>query len=283
MTIFNLGSINADYTYTVPTLPAPGETVSATSMRRGLGGKGANQSIAAARDGARVVHVGAVGTDGDWAVAELAASGVDTRHIAQLDMPTGHAIINVDERGENAIVIHSSANTAQSKAAIEAALGEAAAGDILLLQNETNLVPEAAARGRALGMKVIYSAAPFDVGAVRAVLGSIDLLVANEVEAKQLHAAGDAADGLQMLVTAGARGARLGDIGVPAFVVDAVDTTGAGDTYLGVFAAGLDAGLPTRDAMRRAAAAAAIQVTRPGTAEAIPSRAEIDAFLNGRG
>lgn len=279
MTIYNLGSINADYTYTVPALPGPGETVAATDMRRGLGGKGANQSIAASRDGARVVHIAAVGPDGDWAVDLLADAGCRVDHIARIDMPTGHAIINVDAQGENAIVIFSSANTAQDQARIDAALSTAGPGDILLLQNETNLVTETAHSARQKGLRVIYSAAPFDAEAVARVLPLIDLLVLNEVEADQLQAAGIATGAVDLLVTAGSRGARLSNIVVPAFQVEPVDTTGAGDTYLGVFAAGLDAGLDPAAAMRRAAAAAAIQVTRPGTAEAIPTRAEIDAFL----
>lgn len=288
MAIYNLGSINADHFYDVPHLPAPGETLPATGHRMGLGGKGANQSVAAAKMGARVVHIGAVGQDGAWAVAELTEAGVVTDHIATVDGPTAHAIINVDPGGENAIVIHSAANLGQTKDRLQAGLNGAGAGDFLLLQNETNLVPEAAEMARGLGMTVVYSAAPFDEDAVQAVLDHVDILVMNEVEARQLaEALGTSALELQVptvLITKGERGAVLHDGGqetnVAAFRVKPVDTTGAGDTYLGAFIAGLDMGFDAKDAMRLAAAASAIQVTRPGTASAIPGRAEVDAFLD---
>ena len=106
MTIWNLGSINADYVYRVPHLPEPGETIAAANLERGLGGTGANMSVAAARAGARASHIGAVGPDGRWAVDRLTEYGVDTRWIREVSHPTGHAIINVDDSGENAIVIY---------------------------------------------------------------------------------------------------------------------------------------------------------------------------------
>ncbi len=290
MTIFNLGSINADQFYGVPRLPGPGETVAATARRTGLGGKGANQSVAAARAGARVAHIGAVGMDGGWAVERLRAYGVDVRHVVVTDQPTGHAIINVDGAGENAIVIFPGANRAQDRARIDAALAEARPGDILLLQNETSCVRDTARLARAKGCRVIYSAAPFDAAAVREVADHIDILVLNAVEAAQLAAAlgvaGDALPVREVLVTHGADGAVWrGDAGiveVPGIAVTAVDTTGAGDTYLGYFAAGLDADLPVEEAMRLAAGAAALKVTRPGTADAIPARDEVEAFLADR-
>ena len=112
MTVFNLGSINADLFYRVPHLPGPGETLASTDHSRGLGGKGANMSVAIARAAARAVHIGAVGSDGRWAVERLLEYGVDTRHIARLGAATGHAIIMVDAEGENAIVLFQGANRA---------------------------------------------------------------------------------------------------------------------------------------------------------------------------
>jgi ribokinase len=290
MTVFNLGSINADHFYSVPRLPGPGETIAAGALGTGLGGKGANQSVAAARAGARVVHIGAVGADGAWAVGRLRGHGIDTRHVAVVDRPTAHAIINVDPAGENAIVIFPGANHAQDPARIAAALSEAGPGDILLLQNETTAVVEAARLGRARGCRVIYSAAPFDADAVRAVMAHVDLLVLNAVEAAQLaEALGVTADALpvpEVLVTRGAQGAawRRGaeTAEVPGLAVTPVDTTGAGDTFTGYVAAALDEGLEMAAAMRLAAAAAALKVTRRGTADAIPDRAEVAAFLAAR-
>lgn len=290
MAIWNLGSINIDHFYRVPRIPVPGETLAATTYATGLGGKGANQSIAAARGGAQVMHIGAVGPDGDRAIAALAEVGIDTGQIAVLDMPTGHAIINVDDAGENAIVIFSSANVALTQEQVRAALAKASQGDVCLLQNETNLAAYAAEIARDKGMRVIYSAAPFDADHAAEMLPFVDLLVLNEVEAAQLSEALGVSPArlpvAEVLITRGARGAiyRSGgdEVSVPAFAVEPVDTTGAGDCYLGFFAAGQSAGMDVKGAMTFAAAAAAIQVTREGTADAMPDLHEVKAFLEVR-
>lgn len=287
--IFNLGSINADYTYSVPHLPAPGETLAATDLLRGLGGKGANQSVAVALAGSDAMHIGAVGADGDWAIEELTGYRVDTRGVYSTKTPTGHAIINVDPNGENAIVIFPGANQKQSLTHLKTALNKAKPGDTLMLQNETNLQSEAAALARKMGLYVIYSAAPFSANAVLAVMDNVDLLVMNAVEAEQLTTAlGLSLNGLpprQVLITHGANGADWHENGqthhVPAFPVSPVDTTGAGDCFTGYVAAGLDQGLVPYDAMTRAAAASALQVQKHGTAQAIPTRSEVDTFLAG--
>jgi len=287
MAVFNLGSINIDYFYTVAHLPTPGETLSASGHQAGLGGKGANQSIAAANGGAKVVHIGAVGPDADWAITKMRAAGVDINHIARLNIPTGHAVINVDPTGENSIVIHSSANMAQDKGAIDAAMLEIGPDDILLLQNETNHIAYTANLAQQRGARVIYSAAPFDADAVRAVLPDVDYLVVNQVEARQLSAElGLAVQNMPvagLLITEGNKGASFyagGEVlHVAAFPVLAIDTTGAGDTYIGLFAAALNLGRDIKAAMKFAAAGAAIQVTRKGAAKAIPTAEEITAFL----
>ena len=285
MTIWNLGSINIDHVYRLDRLAQPGETVAARSYAQGLGGKGANQSIAAARAGARVVHIGAIGAGASWVIDSLAAAGVDTRHVARLEShATGHAIIMVDDAAENAIVIHAGANRALTPDA--AALAAMQAGDILLIQNETNLQEQTAAAARAAGLRVIYSAAPFDIRAVRAMLPHASILAMNAGEAAQVFAAlGEALPVEGLLITRGAEGAEYRDLRTgrvdrcAAFPVHAVDTTGAGDCFAGWFAAGLDAGLAVPDTLRRASAAAAIQVTRPGAGDAMPTAADTDAFL----
>jgi len=217
----------------------------------------------------------------------MRAHGVGVEHIVQLDISTGHAIINVDRAGENAIVIFSSANVAQKKSGIAAALDQASARDFLLLQNETNHVRFAAEYAKSKGLHVVYSAAPFDSNRVKEVLPYVDTLVLNEVEGQHLaEALGVTPERLPVagvLVTRGAKGASYQASGhkteVPAFAVRAVDTTGAGDTYLGFFVAGLDAGLDIKGAMTFAAAGSALQVTRKGTADAIPSLTEVRDFL----
>lgn len=290
MTIWNFGSINADHFYDVPHLPAPGETLAATAYRIGLGGKGANQSVAAARAGAEVRHIGAVGQDDAWAIDRLAQYGVKTDHIARVDVATGHAVIYVaTSDGENSIVIYPGANAAIELGAVKDALEAAATGDLLLMQNETGGQRAVAEVAKARGLRLIYSAAPFDADAVRDVLPYIDTLIVNEVEARQLSTALDtdinALPVANVVVTLGSDGAIWHDIGagtearVAAIRVTPVDTTGAGDTFAGYLAAGLDAGLTVKDAMGRAAAAAALKVTRPGTADAIPSADEVERFL----
>lgn len=285
MAIYNLGSINADLLYAVSHLPQPGETLAVRHYQRGLGGKGANMSVAAARGAARVVHIGAVGSDGRWARDLLLEYGVDTRHIEVVDGATGHAVIMLDPDGENTIVIHPGANHAIPAARLGLALAEASPGDILLLQNETCLQSEAAQMGRDLGMRVVYAAAPFDADAVVAVLPLIEMLILNAVEAEQLASAmGQRPETLSVphvLVTRGADGCSWyqNDAGsvkhFPALAVQAVDTTGAGDTFAGYLLAGLDRGQPMEQAIILATKAAALMVTRLGTADVIPDLLEI--------
>lgn len=280
--IWCFGSINADHAYRVPYIPAPGETLAATSYVLGLGGKGANQSVAAARAGAQVCHIGQVGRDGAWAIDRMRALGVDVTHVRTGDVPTGNAIITVDAAGENAITIFAGANRANDPAHVQVALGRAVPGDLLLLQNETNLVPDAARIGLEQGLFVIYSAARFDAGAVRDVLPFVSLLILNAVEAAQLQATmGALPGGLTVVTTKGAEGADWAgpnlQLHVPALPVSAVDTTGAGDTFAGYLAAGLSEGMPPQHAMQLASRAGALKVTRAGTADAIPARAEVDA------
>ena len=287
--IYNLGSINADYFYQMPHLVRPGETLAATSLTTGLGGKGANQSVAAALAGAEVYHIGAVGLDGQWAIDRLAGYGVDTTHIRKVDDPTAHAIVMVDDAGENQIVIFPGANHAQELNVIETALANATPGDWLMLQNETSHQVEAAELARAKGMKVAYSAAPFSPDAVRAAMPFTDLLIMNAVEAEQLSIALDTSVSdlpvPNILITKGADGADWNDtvsgetVSVPAFPVTPIDTTGAGDTFAGYMIAGLSQGLSPRDAITRASAAAALKVTKKGTADAIPSLQEVIDFL----
>ncbi|WP_282603531.1 ribokinase [Paracoccus sp. PARArs4] len=288
MAIWNLGSINIDHVYRLDSLPKPGETLASRGYSEGLGGKGANQSVAAARAGSATHHLGAMGTGGEWALDRLRDAGVDVAGVAHLpDQATGHAIILLDARAENAIVIHPGANCAIPEDGVASALDAMGHSDTLLLQNETNAQVAAARKARERGARVIYSAAPFDIDAVRAILPHADILAMNEHEAAQLFAAepGDLPVA-GLLITKGAAGAEYRDLRTgqthaqPSFPVTPVDTTGAGDTFAGFFAAALDQGDDIPAALRLAAAAAALQVTRQGAGDAIPTRAEVDAFLN---
>lgn len=287
MAIFNFGSINIDHVYRLKALPRPGETTASRDLSLGLGGKGANQSIAAALAGGKVRHIGAIATGDGWVLDRLRGAGVDVSRIACLsDEPTGHAIIMVEDSGENAIVIHAGANRGMTERAVLDALSEITPADTLLLQNETAHQQAAGAHARAAGARVIYSAAPFDVEAARAVLPHVSILAVNEGEAAQLAAElGNALPCEGMVVTLGARGAEYRDLRTgevtsqAAFAVQPVDTTGAGDCFAGWFAATLDAGQTVAEALRHAAAAAALQVTRFGAADAMPTLAEVRAFI----
>lgn len=290
MAVYNLGSINADLFYQVPHLLTPGETLASTRHSRGLGGKGANMSVAIARAAARAVHIGAVGADGRWAVDRMMEYGVDTRHIAQVTEPTGHAVIMVDTRGENAILLYAGANHAVTETHIASGLAEAGAADTFLFQNETSGQEGGAMLASSKGMRVVHAAAPFDAAAVQSVLPLLDILVMNAVEAQQLSdATGTALTDLpvrDIVVTLGGDGCRWlntdegQDRTFPAIPVTPVDTTGAGDTFTGFLVAGLDRGLPMEQAISLGQQAAAIMVTRHGTADVIPDLKDVqDARL----
>jgi ribokinase len=289
MTVYNFGSINADYFYQVPHIPAPGETLAAMTLERGLGGKGANQSVAMVKAGADVVHIGAVGVDGQWLLDRLEFLGVDAAAIEQLDCASGHGIINVSADGENAITLFQGANVALGLDRIQAALGGISAHDWLVLQNETSHQRVAAELANAKGARVVYSAAPFDAQAVADVLPFVDVLCVNEPEAKALEQASQKS-GLEdlgvgaMLITYGALGAVYHDFvagkvtKVEGIKVTPVDTTGAGDTFCGYFVGRLSLGDDPQTALLIANQAAALKVTRPGTADAIPGLAEVLAI-----
>ena len=288
MTVYNLGSINADVFYTLPHLVGPGETLAASSLYEGLGGKGANMSVAVARAGSVVHHIGAVGADGAWAIERLADYGVGTSFIQTVDDKTGHAIIMVDDNGENAIVIYSGANLRVSDANIAQALGQAKAGDFFITQNETNAQALAAKTAKDAGLRVVYAAAPFDASAATAVLPYLDLLILNQIEAEQLErATGMPAHELpiaDIIVTLGSSGCLWHDNSAgtetkfAAQKVTPIDTTGAGDTFTGFVLAALDQGKSMVEAIDLGTKAAAIMVTRKGTADVIPTLAEVENF-----
>jgi ribokinase len=291
-----VGSVNVDLVVSVGQLPRAGETVAGGTFARHGGGKGANQAVAAARAGAEVAMVGAVGDDemGHEALEELAGEGIDTTHVARLDgVPTGVALIVVDEAGENQIAVASGANAALDAPAVErglAALLDSRDG-LVLLGNE---VPEAAVAAglraaRAAGWQVVLNPAP--ARPAGADLGGV-VLTPNADEARTLAAEADveaaarvlaARTSAPVLVTLGADGALLLDSDElqrhPAPPVSVVDTTGAGDTVNGALAAELAAGRPLTDAVRFALAAAALSTTAAGARTAMPRRDEVLASL----
>lgn len=287
--VLNYGSINIDHVYRVAALVSPGQTVASKQYSRCSGGKGYNQSIALARAGAVVAHAGKVGRDGSFLVEGLDAAGVNIRHVDITDAATGHAIIQVDDRGENAIVLHRGANHDVSTAEAGALIATRTPGSYLLLQNEISCVAEILALGLARDLRVAFNPAPMTDDVADMPLGRLCLLVVNEAEGRALSGESQAdaiLDALHerwpatpVVLTTGGTGARYIDdrqrLFEPAQQVEVVDTTAAGDTFVGYFLAALMADRPPSEALGLASRAAAICVTRPGAADAIPGRHEL--------
>jgi ribokinase len=297
-----VGSSNTDMVLRVPRIPRPGETVLGGAFAMAGGGKGANQAVAAARAGARVTFVARVGDDvfGERALAGFAADGVDTRFVLKTaGAASGVALIAVDERGENSIAVASGANEHLSVADVDAAATAFAAADLVLLQLESPLETVAAAVRKAgeKGTLVVLNPAParpLD----EALLAGVSVLTPNETEAELLSGVPvrdddgvrTAAAALRrrgpgtVVITLGGRGvyALAPDFEgfAPAFRVEAVDTTAAGDVFNGALAVALAEKRPLAEALRFAQAAAAISVTRPGAQPSAPSRAEIGMFMS---
>ena len=286
MNILNFGSLNIDLVYQVEHIARPGETIASSSHQVFAGGKGANQSAALARAGARVFHAGQVGPDGQWLVDKLAGLSVDVQHIRVGDVPTGHAIIQVDRQGQNSIVLFAGANAQIDRRAIDAVLSHFDQGDILLLQNEINDIPYIITSAAERGLAICLNPAPFGPEVRAYPLELVDLLIVNETEATGLAGVSDPAalaslcPSAQIVLTLGAAGVQYRspteEFHLPAPQVEAVDTTGAGDTFIGYFLQGLTVDMTARDAMVRSVKAAALCVTRPGAMDSIPAADEID-------
>ncbi|MEI5100025.1 ribokinase [Streptomyces sp. PmtG] len=292
-----LGSTNMDLVAYVPRAPQRGETVTGREFRTFPGGKGANQAVAAARAGATVSMIGAVGTDafGTQLRTALDHSGVDTDLLRTVEGATGTAHIVVDDEGGNAIVVVPGANAALTALSHGDEALIASAG-LLLLQLETPLegVTAAARYARERGVRTVLTPAPAQALPPE-LLAATDLLIPNEHEAATLTGAADpraAARALldrvpEVVVTLGADGSLYAARGaepvtVPAPRVTAVDTTGAGDTFVGALATALGEGRPMPDALAWASTAAALSVRRPGAAASMPYRTEIDAEAGAR-
>ena len=254
MKILNFGSLNIDNVYTVEEFVRPGESVTAKSHTVFAGGKGLNQSIAAARAGAAVIHGGAIGPDGGFLAALLEDAGADAGHLLKLDIPTGHTVIEVDAGGQNCILVWGGANHGLTHAYLEDVFACGSDGDIVLLQNETSLTDSIIRRAHGLGFRVVFNPSPFPANPDALPLDDVDMFIVNESEAallanaapgtapatllEHLHLRFPSAD---LVVTAGERGtiALLGgtEYAQEAFPVKTVDTTGAGDTFCGYFLA----------------------------------------------
>ncbi|MEI6778014.1 MAG: ribokinase [Chloroflexales bacterium] len=303
--IIVVGSLNMDLVVRSPRLPRPGETLSGGPFATYPGGKGANQAVAAARLGARTTMIGRVGTDGFGEMLRISAEvdQVDVTHVLPTPgMSTGVALITVEVGGQNTIVIAPGANAALTPEDVDAVAPLIAAARVLLLQLEVPLpvVIRAAAIAHAAGATVILNPAPAPIKRLpRELLAHVDYLVPNETEAavfldesggvppEVLARAVSAVCGVpNVIITLGAGGvAMFGPSGVtilPAFQVQAVDTTAAGDAFVGGFAVALSEGLSPTEALRWGCAAGALAATRPGAQSSLPMRDEVLGLLEGR-
>ena len=292
MRILNFGSCNIDYVYSLEHVVVPGETLSASKREVFPGGKGLNQSVAAARAGAEVYHAGVIGNDGAMLREVLESSGADTRYLESADQPNGHAVIQVASNAQNSIFLYEGTNGMVTEEMIDRVLAFFGEGDILLLQNEISNVPYLIRKGHEKGMTVVFNPAPFDESLRSLELDRVDYLILNEVEASgffgsqevpAILAAAAKWPGLHLLVTLGKDGCVYTDgktrHACPAFCVEAVDTTAAGDTFAGYFVAMLAAGKTVAEAMRIGCAASALAVSAMGAAPSIPTLDRVEAAL----
>ncbi len=297
MKVLNFGSLNVDYVYAVDYFVRAGETLKAGSRMISPGGKGLNQSIALARAGAKVFHAGCIGAEGALLRELLQGDGVDVSLLREVDEAQGHTIIQVDRKGENCILLYGGSNRCITDAQIDGTLSDFGAGDWLVLQNEVNLLPRIVDAAHARGMRIALNPSPYEDNLKEVDFGKLSWLLVNEIEACQCSGSDDPEaawdvlharwPGLSVLITLGGAGSvarQVTDAGVvthrqQAFRAQAVDTTAAGDTFTGYFIAGLAEGRPLAECMRRASMASSISVTRPGAANSIPRREEVEQRL----
>ncbi|MBA4380933.1 MAG: ribokinase [Sideroxydans sp.] len=292
MRVLNIGSINIDHVYGVDYFVRPGETLAASSYSTFAGGKGFNQSVALARAGAATCHSGRVGPNAEWLVRRLGQESVDTTFVLADEVATGHAIIQVVPSGENSIVLFGGANRTITEADVTTALSSCSSGDYVLLQNEISSVPYAIQCAHEKGLRIVFNPAPMSGDVRHYPLALVDIFILNETEAEQLTGRTNPEDIRAIMreqyprsatvLTRGSKGTVYFDceseLKQPALVVDAVDTTAAGDTFVGFFLAELmHTGDPAK-ALALGCRAAAICVTRVGAADSIPLRKEMETI-----
>ena len=289
MKLLVFGSLNIDHTYHLPHLVKEGETLSSTAYAKNEGGKGFNQAVALAKAGLDISFAGAIGKDGLFLQEYLQSIGIDTAHIQVLDVPTGHAIIQVDAEGRNSIFLYGGANQAITEEHINQVLSHFQAGDYILLQNEISLGESILRKAHEKGMHIILNPSPISSELLAWPLELVDWFILNEVEGRDLTGCTDPdaiLDGLlarfssaHIVLTMGDKGSiyadaacRIHQNAIPAHVVD---TTAAGDTFTGYFFAAMLSGKTTADTLRIAAAAASMAIAKPGAAKSIPLAKEV--------
>jgi len=291
--VLNFGSLNIDYVYSVERFVRAGETISSLNMEIFCGGKGLNQSIALARAGASVYHAGAVGEDGEVLLNTLISEQIDVSQVCVQSGRSGHAIIQTDVEGQNCIMLFGGANRKISNEHVEATLTGFSEGDYLILQNEINNNEKIMSLAKNKGMKIVLNPSPMDDAAFNLPLELVDMFVLNEVEAEILCGVSCPEKMMQrlkllfpnvsILLTLGEKGALYLDseMEVPmrhcAYKVSAVDTTAAGDTFMGFFISCIAKGESIEKSLEVASKASAITVSNKGASVSIPMMEDVMA------
>ncbi|MDR1862486.1 MAG: ribokinase [Treponema sp.] len=286
------GSLNIDLVFSVDHTVLPGETINSLGLEKSAGGKGANQAAALAKAGMEVAMAGKIGRDGLFLLDLLASFGVDTSRVALYEGATGQALIQVDKKGQNAIVLYPGGNHRITGEEAEAAFKDFGQGDIIVLQNEILLTAEIMRKARSRGLRVCLNPSPYDRGVESLPLDLADLLFLNEIEGAALASlepetpAREILEALtgrfpesEIILTAGREGAYYGykDRREKGDILDlpVADTTGAGDTFTGYYIAARAGGSSVKEALRLACKAASIAVSRKGAMAAIPLKNEV--------
>lgn len=289
MKVYNLGSLNIDYVYTVDHFVSAGETISSEKMEIFPGGKGLNQSVAIARAGGSVVHGALLGDGADFLAEQLVSSGVNISKIKRITGSPGHAIIQVDVSGENCIMIYPGTNRCLGETYVEYFLSDAEEGDVLLAQNETNCLRDAFALAKKKGMKIAFNPSPYNSFIDDVPKESVDLWFCNETEGEALTGECDPEaiceefigkyPDSSLVLTLGEEGSifcdKNGLIKQSAYRAEAVDTTAAGDTFTGYYLACIASGKSVAEALDTASRASAITVSRMGASSSIPRKEEL--------
>lgn len=294
MKILNFGSLNIDYVYSLNHFVQKGETITSDKLNVFAGGKGLNQSIALSRAGGNVYHAGAIGADGVFLEEVLNEAGVDTRFLMKCeDVRTGNAIIQKDRGGDNCIILYGGANQAITKEMADEVLSAFGEGDWLFLQNEISEIPYIVEKAHKRGMRIVLNPSPMNEKILRINLNYIDCFILNEVEAHALvrEDADQAAllnqlkerfPHAEIVLTLGEKGSvYVGAEGIAeqkAYQVATVDTTAAGDTFIGYYMAERLQGESVKEALDMASRASAIAVSKKGAAPSIPNRDEVLHF-----
>ena len=293
MKLLDFGSLNIDHTYQLPHLARPGETLASDSYHKSEGGKGFNQAVALAKAGQEVYLAGAIGQDGLFLRDYLQELGVHTEHLCVLDAPTGHAMIQLDTEGQNCIILFGGTNGMITEAMIDEVLADFGAGDYLLLQNEISHVDSILRAAHAKGMHIILNPSPMSPELLTWPLELVEWFILNEIEGADITGKTQPEEMLDELLrrypachvvlTLGERGSVYADAAqrIDQSIVTAhtVDTTAAGDTFTGYFIHALLQGEAIQQALKTAACASAITVSRPGAGRSIPAAEEVQAAM----